>query len=928
MSINDPRVNLYNTHRRQEMIDILTYAAHDPIMKMAPVLHVTENNKYNRQYNHNMDRLFLFRNNYFLESKSIYDESIWEINLNDRMGENHNILRYGEMHISTYPSTIYKLQKISFKNSGELMAVKDLYTFNIHDLSELFANCKYLRMCELDVFGPRVYEGNREVNLDYLFANCNQLVYPPNECEQQFWEKIAANDDKVTMNFAFYGTPLIQTNSFLLKHAFVVEKNGGNGIFAKSNLYDAPLLILDNVYELRNTFEAATHISNNRFEYRANIQNAVATDAMFKDCKGMSKITLDGPFKIKTANYMFEDNNGGVNDIYINGTVNVNEAIAMYRGAKMLYTGPTTVNFDNCIYMIDTFKDCVNLGNFYKLNLLNAKVTSGIYEHCDRLTGIKNILNSSDTLYMLSNSMNVSNLFKGCENLKNDGVTINLGATSGIEANEMFSGCSSLTSQVPINNVNNIEYSIGMYKDCSSISGTPSYTCMNSKDTSVMFSGCSSMTGYSETSNQSINSNGKFTDCTNMSSGTFYLGKSIFTSETFKNCSKMSSFNAASGGQSSLSTDVSSMFEGCSSLTTTPAVFNSTAAKNLTSTFKGCNKLSTINMSLQSAQKADGLFENCTSLANVTLTCPTTVPTYFPRLDFRGTNLSTTSLTNIANSLPNLSTYVSSGYSVNQNNFTFNTATDIKYDFTVGLISSSVCARSSSTIKLKPGRYKITNLSNMTCVNICKVVDDNTLYYMNGVNLKQIGDTIDNIFVTTDYMVDIDEYTDYYIYIYYRSGIIPTFTLTWMSPYHTINVYNTPCANTSNSSVSAAITTLNNKGWNLVSDTTLTGISNRSTTNLLQNKNIQYENGYWKTPMFSLSAGYYTLYDNSNSFDELNVMVYDGYGEYAIGMGVANQYNICFDNRYDYENVYIKFKIKNKQDTNSFVNTSLILNQL
>jgi hypothetical protein len=91
---------------------------------------------------------------------------------------------------------------------------------------------------------------------------------------------------------------------------------------------------------------------------------------------------------------------------------------------------------------------------------------------------------------------------------------------------------------------------------------------------------------------------------------------------------------------------------------------------------------------------------------------------------------------------------------------------------------------------------------------------------------------------------------------------------------------------------------------------------------------LQYENGYWKTPMFSLNAGYFTLYDDSNMFDELNVIVHDGYGEYAIGMGVANQYNICFDNRYDYENVYIKFKIKNKQDTNSFVNTSLILNQL
>ena len=952
MSMNNTKINLYKNPNYIDLIPLGVFSVSKPELIIHPI---SADNTSNFQYNHSMDKIFIFKNKNYLESKSLYFNDDWNLNIDNE----NNISRdeYPILSIMTYPSSIYKVQTVTFENNQNINVVHDLYTFNLHNLTGIFKDCKKLTFYKAKKFGPSKCIDDRDLVLDYAFANCFSLLHPPyHDLNITFWEEVVAKNKPIYMNYMFMNTPNILYTHLFLRHPFIVSNNGGNGIFLNSALYNMPILILSNVTELRNTFSKTKLIGGGAVNYTTDLNSAIITDGMFKDSTAILNVITNSGSNIKITNGMFKDSSV---TLHTNPNISLLECNAMYSGCESLISIPN-IDLSECEYINDIFRGCIKLNKFYNIHPENAIVVSGVYENCENLRYLSKIVDSRDNRTLLLNKAEIiNNLFKGCislshlhENEVYENPIINLQTTKDIYADSLFSGCSSLINRIQISSDSKIKSSACMFKDCTSLNESVSNFCSNSENTTGMYSGCVNLPSYYEDNSNSILSSGKFENCTNLSEGKFITNKSTHTANMFKNCIKMNNFDGGTT-KCSNSKDVSSMFEGCTELRSTPTLFDSSSAEKLVNTFKGCNKLTTVNINLNNAKNADGMVNGCTALSTINLTVDSsTTFTKFPKLDFRGTNLSVNSFTDIVGKLPNMSSYTSNN-TISSSNLTWtdvalNTLKDSVY------YTESV-AKCSNTFTLNPGEYTLTITGATNNAAYIEKIDN-----VNG-NHIQMSPLVYSRGLTLEMNIQIDEKSLYRLITLSvtNTGIVDV-KLNWVAPYFTLDIRNTPADDLSSASVVNGITTLNNKGWRvkysenaallslfdegvvdqepiidnyLINVPTLNeDVINLQTTDLDNDNLYEYATKFgniYYTDYIEIPAGYYNLSNINNLYDKLTVYKLTETGEYPIAITNENEFSTNFE-VFETSIICIKFRIKNNYGSKNafFNNYNLVLKKL
>jgi len=941
MSGNNTKLNLYNNPKFNDLIPICRFSMNviDTVKSPLILQPFILSNEGIIQYNHDMDKIFIFRHKKYLTEKSLYFDETWKYYFSNPDGYYH--LAFPEIEIMTYPANIYKIQHVSFEGNNAIKSVYDLYTFNLYDLTGIFKDCLNMVSCNLDRFGPSVLQDDSNPKLDYAFANCFSLREAPN-CDSHAWEQYTANGNTISMNYALMNTPNILNYNLFNKINFNIRKHGGKGIFLNSNLVQLPKINFSQVYELRNTFDKTTLSGGNSInEYNVDLSSAKNTEAMFKDSGAFMYVIISNNNNLNVANGMFKDNTV-ITRVTFNNNSNLIEGNALFSGCTNLQEISNSIKFTNSEFVNDVFLNCKSLNTFYDIDLQNAKIASNIYQGCKNIVNINNVT-TNGTLY-LNNAEVANNIFKDCEYLTNGGNII-LSSAKNVYTDGIFEGCSSLNSQVSITNTDKIISSACMYNDCVSLSGVIENNIGNSKNTSAMYKNCNNIISYVENKNQSQISNAKFENCTSLNGGTFYVGNSLFTANMFKKCIKLNdqNINTIENSTCKLSSDVSGMFEGCTEIINTPSIFDSSNAESLVGTFKGCRNLQTVDINLNNAKNANSMVQGCISLTNLNLTIDSSKSfTKFPNIDLRGTNISIDNFVDISSKLPNMSKYIGDGTNY-ASGLTWNKETN-PYTFQeilMGYDTSSTMFISNSFI-LKPGEYKLRIYRGFNdAVSVIKLGSDgNPSQAMNPFIYTYSFDKTISVF--------IDEEANYCLYTSSTNNtnnFTSELSLTWYAPYYIIDIRNTPADDITSSSIQTAMTTLNNKGWQVKSNSLVTTLSLFDDTEnepiksnylidiksveegeILQTLDLEYDEDVeseegtnhneifdepkiMNTEIFEIPAGYYNLYSSSNYSDNIVVYKVTDIGEYPIAMSYENEFILSFEVN---ERSHIRIKYKTK----------------
>ncbi len=287
------------------------------------------------------------------------------------------------------------------------------------------------------------------------------------------------------------------------------------------------------------------------------------------------------------------------------------------------FTGLPTENlrfgYDNL------FSECVNL---QRVDLSGFKSTKqdkygNVFYGCTSLTDI----NFGESFFSPAGN-NFTGMFQGCTSLAEiDLSTFNKSALTnvGVYFTDMFRGCSALTElDLTKFNTANVVRFIGMFRDCSNLktinfgdnftTGTVTNFAVH---TQHMFNGCSSLESLEGLQLHLNKVQGLSTE--------YNYGLEAM----FKNCAKLKEINFASP-YTSVGTNVSSvssMFEGCESLTTLDLTGFATEDFKITANmFKGCTNLKEIKcvdaedatkFSTAQVTHSAGMFSGCSSLISL-----------------------------------------------------------------------------------------------------------------------------------------------------------------------------------------------------------------------------------------------------------------------------------------------------------------------
>ena len=187
-----------------------------------------------------------------------------------------------------------------------------------------------------------------------------------------------------------------------------------------------------------------------------------------------------------------------------------------------------------------------------------------------------------------SNVENMNEMFYGCTSL----TTVPAFNTSNVEnMTGMFDGCTSLTS-VPAFNTSNVTTVERMFQKCTSLTSVPSFDTSNVTNMWSMFNGCSGLTSVPafDTSNVT-NMWSMFNGCTSLTTIPEFDTSKVTTMDSmFRDCKSLTSVPSF---DTSKVTDMGSMFQNCSGLTSVPA-FDTSKVTDMGSMFSKCTALEVI----------------------------------------------------------------------------------------------------------------------------------------------------------------------------------------------------------------------------------------------------------------------------------------------------------------------------------------------
>ena len=254
--------------------------------------------------------------------------------------------------------------------------------------------------------------------------------------------------------------------------------------------------------------------------------------------------------------------------------------------------------------------------NYNNLNSLENMFEKNIY--------IKNIVFSE--LFNTENITNMNNMFSGCSLLTS--INISIFNTSKTESmKNMFSGCSSLTS-INISNFNttNVKNMENMFQGCSSLNNIniSNFNTTNTENMKNMFSDCSSLTSLNLKNFNTINiidMSYLFYNCSHLNSidlSNFNTKNTIYMNHMFSECCSLKNINISNFNTQNVK-DMNNMFSNCFSLTSLNIDnFNTTNVENMSYMFHNCSTLSSIDISRFKTEKVSDMnhmFSEC-SLMN------------------------------------------------------------------------------------------------------------------------------------------------------------------------------------------------------------------------------------------------------------------------------------------------------------------------
>lgn len=325
------------------------------------------------------------------------------------------------------------------------------------------------------------------------------------------------------------------------------------------------------------------------------------------------------------------------------------------------FSGNSTFTTENVTTMHHLFNECTSLVSISALSSFNTgKVgeMNAMFYNCSALQSID--LSTFNT----GKVTNMECMFYGCSNTNLTSLDLSSFNTESVSGNKsmkgMFQNCSNLTTiTLPSNtNIKRVANMQSMFAGCRNLATINNFAAFFNNEengtnnvlytTQEMFRNCSSLTVIEFPStfktNNVISMYGMFLGCNNLSTldisnfTTSRTDENIDMSFMFYGCNSLGSIAFNTNFTGGKVTNMNGMFKECRNLTSLNLNnFNTTYVTNMTDMFNNCNSLSSITMGTgYSVAASNLLFGNMfyrigigNSPQACTITCPTTVKTFF-----------------------------------------------------------------------------------------------------------------------------------------------------------------------------------------------------------------------------------------------------------------------------------------------------------
>lgn len=338
---------------------------------------------------------------------------------------------------------------------------------------------------------------------------------------------------------------------------------------------------------------------------------------------------------------------------YLN-TSNVASMYYMFDGCSSL-TSLDLSNFDtsSATSMRDMFEGCSSLTqlDLSKFNTQNVTNMEKMFTGCTKLasltlpqtfstskvTTMSNMFQYCSSLTQLDLSMfntslvtNMGYMFDGCSAL----ATLDLSSfnTQNVSSamDNMFFNCSSLT-QLDLSGFNTAKVTsmANMFRNCSKLSGLDlsSFDTSNTTSTYAMFQNCSAASritlGEKFTAASSTNMASMFAGCSSLTEldlSHFETQNVTTMANMFSGCSKLASISLPDDLSTSKVTSMANMFSFCKSLKlkTLPETFDTSSVTDMTYMFFGCTSIDTLRLpksfDTSNVTSMNRMFNTCNSL--------------------------------------------------------------------------------------------------------------------------------------------------------------------------------------------------------------------------------------------------------------------------------------------------------------------------
>ena len=398
-----------------------------------------------------------------------------------------------------------------------------------------------------------------------------------------------------------------------------------------------------------------------------NTSNVTDMNSMFTYCQSLTSLDLSNfnTANVTNMNDMFSNCSGLTSlDLSNFNTANVTDMGYMFNDCRSL-TSLDLSNFNtaNVTIMNGMFRNCSGLTSLDLSNFNTANVTTmnGMFSNCSGLTSLDlsnfNTANVTDLGYMFYDSRSLTSLdlsnfntssvtkmsgmFLECNSLETIYVGDGWSTDAVTQSADMFTDCMSLIGGMgtTYNSSNPRD------KTYAHIDGGPSdpgyfsevpqpqaYACYTPENTTLTFyydTQRSTREGTTYDLNEGSDDPIWYTDGTNPSvtqvafDASFADARPTSTKEWFKDMSEIQSISGLEYLNTENVTDMSSMFYGCSSITSLDlSHFNTAKVKNMGGLFRDCSGLKSVNLSgfiTASVSYMNQMFYGCSNLTSLDL---------------------------------------------------------------------------------------------------------------------------------------------------------------------------------------------------------------------------------------------------------------------------------------------------------------------